>query len=323
MSKKTKYSLSVLIVLGLILVQACASLRRENIEIPEDVKSKAVVKEVEKEQQKEAEKITVVSSEKVAAEPAPKKAEVKKVEQKKPELRVVKNPFKIGETIRWDLYYIGIRAASLTVNIKPFVQLNGRKAFHFNGVAETTSLMRYIYRVYDVIDSYVDFEYFTPLKMTLTMDESKQNVSMVLNYDHKKGKSYFWKKRIDDKRKATETRREDDFTPMAQDIFSALYYMRTHDIKVGDKIKFVVHDNGKNWTMTLAALKTEKVWTRLGDIDCILLNPTVERNGEKFTKGKMSLWVTNDARKVPVKFEAEVKIGSMKGYIKDYIVPKN
>ena len=70
-------------------------------------------------------------------------------------------------------------------------------------------------------------------------------------------------------------------------------------------------------------IKNEKIWTRLGDIDCLLLHPTVEREGEKFTKAKMNLWVTNDERKIPVKFEAEVKVGSMKGYIKDYIVPKD
>jgi len=327
--KKTR--LSIVLACLVFTAYSCASLRRENIEVPEDVRSKSVVKEAPVEKQAQAEQITVVSSEKVVPEAVePKPETVKKVPvpvQKKagqqPVLKVVKNPFKVGETMRWDLYYIGIRAASLTVTIKPFVDINGRKAFHFNGIAQTTSLMKYIYRVYDVIDSYVDFEYFIPLKMTLTMDESKQNVSMVLNYDHKKGKSYFWKKRIDDKRKATETRREDDLTPMAQDIFSALYYMRTHELKVGDKVKFVVHDNGKNWTMTLSAVKTEKVWTRKGDVDCILLYPTVERNGEKFTKGKMNLWVTNDERKIPIKFEAEVKIGSMKGYIKEYMVPKN
>lgn len=308
---------------------SCASLNKENIEIPKDVRSKSVVKEIPKEQQKESQVITVVGSEKVEeqikVEAAPLKVKKTPTKKNKPKpiLKMVKNPFKIGEVMKWDLYYIGIRAASLTVEIKPFVELNGRKAFHFNGIAQTTSLMKYIYRVYDVIDSYVDFEYFTPLKMTLTMNESKQNVSMVINYDHIKEKSSFWKKRIDAKGQVTETRREDDFTAMAQDIFSSLYYMRTHDLKIGDKVKFVVHDNGKNWTLTLAVLKNEKVWTRLGEVDCLLLNPTVERNGEKFTKGSMSLWVTNDAKKVPVKFEAQVKIGSMKGYIKDYLVPKS
>ncbi len=321
------------LVFFLLFICSCATLRKEYIEIPKDVNSEAVVKEIPKEQQKEPDKITVVSSDHIKEDivkEEPKKTNKVKgksstantVKKPEPLKRVVKNPFKIGEKIRWDLYYIGIKAATLTVEIKPFVELNGKKAFHFNGVAETTSLMKYIYRVYDVIDSYVDYESFVPLKMTLTMNESKQNVSMVLNYDHVKGRSKFWKKRIDSKRVATETKRNDEFTPMAQDIFSALYYMRTHELKVGDKVKYVVHDNGKNWNMTLSVVKEEKIWTRLGDVNSVLIHPTVERNGEKFTKGSMYIWVTNDERKIPLKFEAEVKIGSMKGYIKDYIVPK-
>jgi len=321
----------------MLFCYSCASLRKANIEIPQDVRSKSVVQDIPKENQKEVTQITVVSSEKVVPEQEltstvilksqKQKAKGKKNIQKEkpapPVLNVVKNPFKVGEIIKLDLYYIGLRAATLTVETKPFVDINGRKAFHFYGIAQTTSLMKYIYRVYDVIDSYVDFEYFIPLKTTLTMDESKQNVSMVINYDHKKGKSSFWKKRIDAKGVVTEINRDDDLTIMAQDTFSSLYYVRTHDLKVGDKIKFVVHDNEKNWTLILDVIKNEKIWTRLGDIDCLLLHPTVEREGEKFTKAKMNLWVTNDERKIPVKFEAEVKVGSMKGYIKDYIVPKD
>jgi hypothetical protein len=318
-----------LILTSLLLLCSCSStIRQQKIEIPPDVASKTRVKELPKEKQVQDEKITVPAPKKdepqqVAPQPkAKQKKKGKPFVAAKPELKVVNNPFKVGEIIKWDLYYIGIKAATMTVEIMPFVDIDGKKAFHFNGVAQTTSLMKYIYRLYDIIDSYVDYESFLPKKLTIKMDESKQNVAMVLNYDHKKGKSHFWKKRIDANGVATEERREDEFTPYAQDIFSSLYYMRTHDMKVGDKVKFVVHDNGKNWEMTIEVLKEEKVWTRLGSVDTLLLHPTVERNGEKFTKGKLMLWVTNDAKKVPVKYEAELRIGSMKGNIKDYIVPK-
>ena len=191
--------------------------------------------------------------------------------------------------------------------------------FHFTGLAETSSMMALIYKIYNVIDDYVDYDTFVPVKMTLTMDESKQNVSMVLNYDHKNGKSSFWKKRIDKDKNVTEVNRVDEFIPMAQDIFSSLYYVRTLPLKVGEKSKFTIHDNGKNWTLTIDVVKEEKVWTRLGAVDTLLLHPMAERDGEKFTKGSMYLWVTNDEKKIPVKFEAEVRIGKMEGIIKDYI----
>ena len=140
-----------------------------------------------------------------------------------------------------DLYYIGIKAATLTVEVKPFVEINGKKMFHFTGIAETSSMMALIYKVYNVIDTYVDYDTFVPVKMTLTMDESRQNVSMVLNYDHKEGKSHFWKKRIDKDKNVTEVNRVDEFTPMAQDIFSSLYYIRTFPLKVGRKVQ--VHNS--------------------------------------------------------------------------------
>jgi len=323
MGLRTTFTRSAILAAASIFIfSGCASLQKKHIETPADVKAKTKLVELPQAKQLHEKEIKIIKTVEAPVKVKEAKKEAVAI-QKKEEVRIVNNPFRVGEIIKLDLYYIGIKAAALTIEIKPFVEINGKKAFHFNGIATTSALMALIYKVYDVIDCYVDYDTFTPLNMTLTMDESKQNVSMALNYDHQKEMSHFWKKRIDAKGEVTEIKREDVFTRYAQDIFSSLYYIRTHDMKVGDKIKFVVHDNGKNWNMTIDVVKVENIWTRLGSVNTLVLHPTVEREGEKFTKGSMMLWVTNDARKIPVKFEAEVKIGSMKGNIKDYIVPKD
>ena len=310
----------LLYIVVLFALASCASLRQGNIQVPQEVESKNKVVELPAESLPGSKEITVVAPESVSLTPEPKKKTTKKIKPKiTAELKKVISPFSVGEIFKIDLYYIGIRAATLSVKVMPFVSVGGKKAFHFRGTAETTSVMALIYKLYNVIDAYVDYETFTPIKMTLTMDESKQNVATVINYDHKNKVSHFWKKRIDKDGNVTEENRIDELTPMAQDIFSSLYYVRTLPLAVGQKFKFPLHDNGKNWTLTMDVVKQEKVWTRLGKVDALLLHPTVERDGEKFTKATMLLWVTNDAKKVPIKFEAEVILGSMKGIIKDYI----
>lgn len=311
----------LLYIVILLTFASCASLRHSNIQVPKEVESKNKVIELPKEKLPESKEITVVKPVSVVNEsPEIQKKTTKKEKLKqKNELKKITSPFAVGESFRIDLYYIGLKAATLSVKVMPFVSVAGKKAFHFRGIAETSSVMALIYKVYDVIDSYVDYETFTPIKMTLTMDESKQNVAMILNYDHKKKTCNFWKKRIDKDDNVTEFNRFDELIPMAQDIFSSLYYVRTLPLVVGQKFKFPIYDNGKNWTLTIDVVKEEKVWTRLGEVDALLLHPTVEREGEKFTKATMLLWVTNDEKRVPVKFEAEAKIGTMKGIIKDYI----
>lgn len=300
MVKKAAY------IVLLLVFASCVSLRQENIVVPKEIVSKNKVKELPAEKQPELKEITIVAP--VIANKKIKKKEVS-----------VPAPFAVGETFKMDLYYIGIKAATLNAEVLPFVEINGKKMFHFTGIAQTSSLMALIYKLHNVVDTYMDYNTFVPVKMTLTMDESDQNVATILNYDHKAGKSHFWKKSIDKDKNITEVNRVDDLTPMAQDIFSSLYYIRTLPLKVGEKFKFAMHDNGKNWTMTIDVIKEEKVWTRLGTVNTLLLHPIVEREGEKFTKATMYLWVTNDGKKVPVKFEAEVRHSKMKGIIKDYI----
>ncbi len=305
----------LLYIVTILAIASCASLRYGDIKIPKEIESKNTIVELPKEKLPETKEITVVVPETVCGVPEVKK----KAAKQKLELTKVISPFLVGETFKIDLYYIGLRAATLSVKVMPLVAVGGKKAFHFKGTAETTSVMALIYKLHNELDSYVDYETFTPIKMTLRMDESKQNVAAILNYDHKNKVTHFWKKEIDKDGKAAETNRVDELTPMAQDIFSSLYYVRTLPLVVGQKIKIPLYDNGKNWTLTIDVVKEEKVWTRLGPVETLLLHPTVESNGEKFTKATMLLWVTNDAKKVPVKFEAKVRLGSMKGIIKDYI----
>jgi Protein of unknown function (DUF3108) len=283
-----------------------------------EVESKNKILEIPQEKQPEIKEITVVVPEPVTTSVVVQKKIIKKSKQKA-ELKKVVSPFLVGETFKIDLYYLGLRAATLSAKVMPFVSVGGKKAFHLKGIAETTSVMALIYKLYNEVDTYMDYETFTPVKTTITMNESKQNAAMIINYDQKNKVSSFWKKRIDKDGNLTEINRVDELMPMAQDIFSSLYYVRTLPLKVGEKFKFPLHDNGKNWSLTMDVVKAEKVWTRLGEVETLLLHPVVERDDEKFTKATMLVWVTNDAKKVPVKFEAEVKLGSMKGIIKDYI----
>jgi hypothetical protein len=41
-----------------------------------------------------------------------------------------------------------------------------------------------------------------------------------------------------------------------------------------------------------------------------LINPILKTEGLFLRKGKMHIWLTDDERKIPVKFKSKVKIGS-------------
>jgi hypothetical protein len=233
--------------------------------------------------------------------------------------RIVTNPFRIGESITLRLEYLGLTAAYLKIETMPYVLLNSKKAFHFRGSLDTSMLMNILYKAHDTLDEYIDYQNFVPLKEEVHLNETKQNMEQFVIYDHKDKKAIFWKKKIDKNDKLTEERRVDEFAEYALDVPSTVYFIRTQNLQVGDKLETVVYDNGKLWELTVDVLRTELLNTGIGKVETLLLRPSLKLGGQPQQKGELLLWITNDDRKIPVRFRAKAKIGSIEGEITELI----
>jgi hypothetical protein len=242
---------------------------------------------------------------------------IKPVKSKKnaPVTRIVINPFRVGESITMRLEYLGLTAAYLKMETLPYVLVDGKKAFHFRGTLDTSTLMNILYKAHDTLDEYIDYTNFVPLKEEVHLNETKQNMEQIVIYDHKNKKAIFWKKKLDKMENVSETRREDAFVEYALDVPSMLSFLRTQNLVVGGKLVTIVYDNGKLWELTVDVLRTETINTDIGKMETLLLKPTLRLGGQVQEKGELLLWISNDARKIPLKFKAKAKIGAIEGEI--------
>ena len=113
----------------------------------------------------------------------------------------------------------------------------------------------------------------------------------------------------------TSTRKRTKIAKGTQDIVSALYFARSHDfskVKPGDmfSINFVLDD--ELFTSEILFEGRDTVEVEAGKIACLRFKPKVLIGTVFDEEYPMTLWVSDDANKLPVLAESEVIVGSVR-----------
>jgi hypothetical protein len=108
------------------------------------------------------------------------------------------------------------------------------------------------------------------------------------------------------------------------DLITALLETRLWDLKPGQARDSLVLFNDEFYELTIHALRYENVTTNLGSYRTLVLEPRMEKTPPKgmFRKGStVRVWVSQDERKLPVKFEVEFNIGTGTATLVSYTPP--
>lgn len=99
-----------------------------------------------------------------------------------------------------------------------------------------------------------------------------------------------------------------------QDIVSAIYFLRTQPLTPGQTFQIAVSDSGRTFQVpaTVVAEK-KKMKSVLGKVEVVRVDVELFGPGRPVEegKGKMSIWVTNDERHVPIKARLSHDIGTL------------
>ncbi|MDQ3550823.1 MAG: DUF3108 domain-containing protein, partial [Bacteroidota bacterium] len=95
----------------------------------------------------------------------------------------------------------------------------------------------------------------------------------------------------------------------------SLYYARNINFdkyKIGDKISFDMFLDNEVYSMYLRYMGKEEIKTRYGRFRTIKLKPLLLK-GNTFDQGeKMTVWITDDNNRIPVRAESPIRVGSVK-----------
>ncbi|MFZ4403537.1 MAG: DUF3108 domain-containing protein [Pseudobdellovibrionaceae bacterium] len=225
--------------------------------------------------------------------------------------RPITDPFRIGETLTYDVHYFKVTAGEMKMKVNPLVAVNGNKSYHFSIDIKSSSLFSSFYRVDDQAEVFLDYADLIPRVFNLHVKESGQLREARSYFDFEKNKAFYWEKKVTKKNGEEEKKQEWDILPYSQSVFSAIFYMRLFQWKSDKEYAFRVSDDKENLVFKGKAIRREKLSTEVGDFDTVVIKPEFTLQGTFKPIGDIFIWLSDDDRKLILRIESSIKIGTL------------
>ena len=227
-----------------------------------------------------------------------------------PTRKVNPMPFAVGEKLNYDIRFVGVTAGTFNIELAEMKEVNHRNVYHIKALAKTVKLFELVYRVNDVVESFVDESGLYSHRFTMDLDESKQSRKVIELYDYDQKKSFYWN-RIDHVEKGfREQKEQHDIALWSQDPLSALFYMRAAPLPTtpGTEFKYPVIVDGKPWEVGVTYTGTERVYGggRYFEADTYQLQNS--ENGQVKNKDN-KVWISKDEHRYILRIETKLRVG--------------
>lgn len=221
--------------------------------------------------------------------------------------------FKGGEWLKFRMSYSGfLKAGEAELTLKETI-FEGKKVFHANGVGRTSSVVGWFFKVRDNYQSFFDVKTGKPYFFKRNINEGgyKKNKNITFNYPKKQAK-------IKD-----VLRKKDTIISIGnvQDMISTFYFLRNHNtskMKKGDEIDVNMFFDEHTYPFKLRFLGYEILRTKFGKIKTQKFRPIVKAGRVFKAKESVTVWITADGNKIPIRMRAELAVGSLRAELKAY-----
>lgn len=168
----------------------------------------------------------------------------------------------------------------------------------------TNKFVGTFYTVRDMVRSTIDAEGLYPVFFEEHIEEGRYRAKRWALYDHREGMVHTSKKKHEHM----------EAPPFSQDFMSLLYLVRAKRLAPGDTFSIDCFVHGKNYPVFFECGPRKRITVDAGTFDCVAVNPRMVGKGRTFSKGdKLTLWMTDDDRHIPVLVRSKIKLGSITG----------
>jgi hypothetical protein len=213
-------------------------------------------------------------------------------------------PFRVGETLTYDVTlssYVVAGTAVTTVEGKRTV--SNTSAYHIVAEGRPVPMFASLYALYAKMETLLDSVTLLPHRVSLYSEAGEQKRVGRTTFDRLARQASF------EVEPQTARRRTFDVPQQVQDGLSALYVLRAMTLKAGDRVVLPVVAEGSVYTVRADVAGRERVSVPLGDVDAWNLKVAVSGGARESVASNIGVWVSADARRLPLKFEADLPAG--------------
>jgi len=227
----------------------------------------------------------------------------------------VNKAFKAGEDVRYHAYYnwgfIWLNAGQVSFTVDA-IKVGKTPAYHLKAHGATYSSYDKLYKVRDTFETKVDRLHLEPFEFKRITNEGSYKANYLYKFNRKT-------RTINASiQKEKEPRKNTSFTwkDCSFDLLTMVYKARNIDYSLyntNEKIPISMVVDGEIHDIYIRYLGKETIKNRDGrKFRCLKFSPLLVE-GTIFESGEdMTVWVTDDANRIPIIVEAKILIGSVK-----------
>jgi hypothetical protein len=216
----------------------------------------------------------------------------------------------VGEKLTFSIRYGMIRAGEASMEIAGIDTIRGRPCYHVVSKAKSNNVFDAIYKVRDRVESWMDVDFLFSRQFRKSLREGSYRTDQEIEMDHEAGYARYQDGRVF------------ELTDGAHDVLSAFYFVRTQHLEPGHQFNLESHADRKNVPLMVQVRGRERMETPAGTFDCIVVEPMLRTPGLFKHEGSLTIWMTDDARRMPVVMKSKISVGSISVILTDYRRPE-
>ncbi|MDI1254898.1 MAG: DUF3108 domain-containing protein [Flavobacterium sp.] len=219
--------------------------------------------------------------------------------------------FDVGEWFKFRIHYGLVNAGYATLEVKEDTR-NNKKVYHAIGKGYTTGMTKFFFKVEDNYESYFDKETGNPYQYVRKINEG----------GYTKNQEGFFNQTADKvvvKDYKNKTEKTIAVPNNVQDIISTFYYLRNYPtidkLKVGESVAVDMFFDDESTKFKLKFMGREDISTKFGTIPCMIFRPYVQAGRVFKEQESLTVWISDDDNKIPIRIKASLAVGSLKADI--------
>ena len=227
--------------------------------------------------------------------------------------------FKTGERVDYTIYYhlagmwVGAGDVYFTVDTQ---RIGKTDYYHLDSYGKTYKKYDWLYEVRDHFESFVSQSDLQPLRFRRQVREGSTYIDEDYLFKNKSNEVITVRQLEEDEPIIRDTVKSQ---PCSYDVLTMIYYARNMDfsnVKVGEKVPIRIFLDNQSHDSFIRYLGKEELKIKgLGTFSCIKISPyliegTIFNGGEE-----MTVWVTDDANRVPMLIETPILVGSIRARV--------
>ncbi len=222
--------------------------------------------------------------------------------------KVENRAFGVGERLVFDVNYGLITAGEAIMHIPAYDSIAGRQCFRVEFAVNSLPSFSWIYKVEDRYLTFIDVETIAPWRFEQHIREGSYRRDFVAEFDQTRN---------------TATTADSVFQvpEYVHDIMSAFYFARTIDysgFQVGEGVTLSNFYKDKSHELFVRYLGKQELEVAAGTFRTLVVEPLVREGGLFKSEGRLVVWLTDDERRMPVRVNTKVIIGSIDSELREY-----